>query len=312
MALSRGMEVAHGRRPVTPIRLLTLLTLLSFSAHAAPAEPGCEDGATDPALEALAPLADIAGSDVSARTQQRTIAEILRRVREQADRRREDPSQPVPIVQVDIDLTAVRPEQRAAEALVLTGEEFGIEEFRDPDSLPVLPAYNEASFFAFLDRTGLRSRLPDRRWRRIHETWEGYFWELDWSTDEPSAGLRDFVRAVERAGGKIVFNSARDYTARDVSVASLERAGLQDPVVFLKTNRLISDHAYKRRVQERIAELGLTVAIIDDIGANRVAVREGVGNDVLEVAFLSAGFTNELTHDARSVRWAMSTFEGAR
>ena len=30
---------------------------------------------------------------------------------------------------------------------------------------------------------------PDRRWRRIHETWDGYFWGLDWGMDEPAAGL---------------------------------------------------------------------------------------------------------------------------
>lgn len=299
--------------PLRPFALrLSLFALATPAAHAAPAEPGCEEPSADAALAALAPLADFAGSDVPARTQRRTIAEILRRVRAQAERRRQDPSQPVPIVQVDIDLTAVRPEERALAALALTGEELGIEEFLDPASLPVLPAYTEEAFFAFLDRAGLRDRYSDRRWRRVHETYYGWFWELDWGTDAPSPGLREFVRAVERAGGKIVFNTARDYTARAVSVATLEAAGVKDPVVFLKTNRRIENHEYKRRVQERIAELGLTVAILDDLGDNRVAVREGVGDDVLEVAFLASGFTNDPTHEARSLRWAMSSFEGVR
>lgn len=301
---------------MTSIRPLTLLlaSLASFSAHAQPADPGCDPASGVAVLEALAPLLDAAGSDVPARTQQRTIAEILRRVRAQAALRAEDRSQPVPVVQVDIDLTAVRPEQRVMGSLMMTGEEFGIEEFLNPQSLPVLPAYNEEAFFAFLDRAGLRDRYSDRRWRRIHETYWSHFWNtFDWGTDAPSAGLRDFVRAVERAGGKVVFNSARDYTARDVSIASLEAAGLRNPIAYLKTNRRVEDWEYKRIVQQRIAEEhGLTVAIIDDLGENRTAVSEGVGADVLEVPFLSAGFTNELTHDARSLRWAMSTFEGAR
>lgn len=310
---ARAWELLRAPALMKPIGLLFLALVAIVgtpAAHAQPMEPGCEEAPSFAPLESLSRVSALAGGDVPAETQQRTIDEILRRVRAQAERHGRDAREPMPVVQIDIDLTAVRPEERVSRALAAIGRDYRIPELLDPASLPVLPAYNRAAFFAFLDRVGLRDRFWDWRWRWIHARFESLFWGGDWGSDVPSAGLAAFVRAVEGAGGRVVFNSARDGGSRGVSIASLERAGLVDPVVFLKNNAFVSDRTYKRRVQTDIAELGRTVAIIDDLGENRVAVDEGVEGDVLQVAFLSAGFTNERTRDAASLRWALSTFEG--
>src|SRR5580692_11465332 len=90
--------------------------------------------------------------------QRATLTKVLARVAEVAA------SKVTPVVEVDLDLTALCPRARTRYALALVGHQFGVAEFLRPDDLPLLPGYTSEAWRAFLESTGIAQRNPTVSW----------------------------------------------------------------------------------------------------------------------------------------------------
>jgi hypothetical protein len=245
--------------------------------------------------------------------QEDTLNEILRRVEVVT----EETGWPG-VVQIDLDLTSLLPIERTQRAL----EELGL---NDASTLEVLPGYSSEAYRAWA-RGPVGSDFPSLR--NIGSLDRGAFWNQDLSTDEPNAGLAEFVKKVQDAGGTVVFNSGRfteDMYAP--SLEALESSGLDninlvsedwmkdiDPtrINLLIGNPGFSDAGVKKARQEAIWQLGDTVAVIDDRIRNRNAViegakAEGVEGDIMSVAIAIPGFSFDPV--ALDQEFLISTFE---
>jgi len=241
----------------------------------------------------------------------------------------------VAVVQVDLDLTSLLPVERTMAALRQVGAQYGIPEFQDPARLPVLPGYTNAAFDTFLTELGLRQKYPQVNWGdltgpdsggagagSLYGAFRGAYWSAaPVQSDVAAPGLLAFVRAVEAAGGKVVFVSNRPGAAAD-SIASLRAAGIEHPILFqgappgatarppagVTWNR---DQTVKAAQQEAIARIGRTIAVVDDRAANRDAIVEALGQagaEVLSIAIAAPRFTADAKTKDTSLR--ISTFEG--
>lgn len=261
---------------------------------------------------------------VSVACQLRTLAELRRRTAEAVARG------VCPVVEIDLDLCALRPVFRTAAALRMVGAEFSIAEFVEPQSLPVLPGYSDEAWLAFVEQLRLVERYPGLRWveggrpLRTAGTPFARFHELYWTTewlreDEPTPGLGGFVQAIEALGGRVVFLSGRWLDAQIApSREALRRAGIAEPRLWIGNpwhetlvppgERPLSDAAVKAWRQARIVrEVGLPIAIIDDRQANRAAVAACHPHSVASVAIAIPGFTVDAA--ARAAPLRLSTFE---
>lgn len=259
--------------------------------------------------------------------QQAVLARVLARVGEATARGI------VPVVQVDLDLTALCPRVRTARALAEVGKRFRVYALCRPEGLPVLPGYTDEAWGDFVSRAGLRDRHPDRPWGvgkdTIHSVFHGAYWTDAWlADDEPTAGLGAFVRRVDDLGGRVVFVSGRWRIEQiPASIAALQRAGIEAPHLVIGNHRHErnvlpgeepwSDARVKAAQQEEIrSRWGVPVAVFDDRAANRAAVIEGNREflearglpQVLGIAVAIPDFSHDPATDLAPER--ISTFEG--
>lgn len=261
---------------------------------------------------------------VTAAVQLRTLGLIRQRVAQAvAEGRR-------PVVEVDLDLCALRPAFRTREALRRVGAEFGVPEFLQPEALPRLPGYSDEAWLAFILELGLPPRHPGLLWvqdgRAVRppgspfELFHRLYWTTEWlGEDEPTAGLGLFVDWVEAAGGRVVFLSGRWLLEQVApSLECLRRAGIPEPALIIGNPRhesfvptgqpALSDAAVKAWRQEEIrARYGVPVVVVDDRVANRQAVQNANAEEVLGIGIAVPGFTADVS--IRDALLRVSTFE---
>ncbi len=250
--------------------------------------------AAPPELDHLNPL-------VPPEVQRRTLSAIVERVREVALQGRR------PVVELDLDLTALMPNERTEAALLALGHRHRVPELLEPHALPLLPGYTIEAWADFLEATGLGAKYPALR--GVHSLDSSLYWdEAALHTDRVTPGLRGFVERVRQAGGRVVFNSGRwQATAEASSRQSFAAAGLTD-VDLLIGNPGYSDAENKRRREAEIrARFGEVVAVIDDRKSNRDAIVSSLEPGVLSVAIALPGYS--AAPDAKSGEHRISTFE---
>ena len=261
---------------------------------------------------------------VSAACQLRTLAELERRIVEAVARGLR------PVVEIDLDLCALRPVFRTKAALRQVGEEFSIAEFIAPDTLPLLPGYSDEAWLAFVQRLDLPVRYPAVRWlengRALRTAgtpfarFHSLYWTTEWlREDEPTAGLGAFANLVEASGGRVVFLSGRWLEAQvEPSLESLRRAGIANPRLLIGNpwhetlvapgQATLSDAAVKAWRQATIVrEIGTPIAVIDDRAANRLAILRSHSHPIASVAIAIPGFTVDPV--ALDAPLRISTFE---
>ena len=65
-----------------------------------------------------------------------------------------------PVVEIDLDLCALRPVFRTVKALIQVGKDFAIHEFLEASSSGLLPGYSNEAWDAFLSFTNLDLKFP--------------------------------------------------------------------------------------------------------------------------------------------------------
>lgn len=236
---------------------------------------------------------------VSRATNDRTMQRLMQRIGEQAA------TGVAPVVQVDLDLTALMPIERTRDALRDIGRDYDIPELTTPETLGELPGYTPEAFTAWVETSGLGQRYPALRGIRSLQGY-GYWNSAHDTTDQVTPGLVDFVAAVRSAGGEVVFNSGRSESMRGASEGILRRAGINNPVLYI--GNIGGDAATKESRQGDIrARYGKTVAVVDDRVTNRDAVISGLGDrDVISIAIAIPGFSvDPVTRQAEN---ALTTF----
>lgn len=235
-----------------------------------------------------------------------------------------------PVVEIDLDLCALRPAYRTRRALETVGNEFGIPEFLEPRCIDPLPGYSDEAWLAFLDALDLECRHPRLIWKtdgrasRAPGTPFGRFhalyWTVDWMVeDSPTPGLGAFVHLVEREGGRVVFLSGRWLDEhRAPTLRALRRAGIPDPQLVIGNPwhptlvadpaEAVSDARIKAWHQQVILrDHGQPVAIVDDRQGNRDAVVRALPGCPLSIAIAIPGFTCDPATLEAPLR--LSTFE---
>ncbi len=236
-----------------------------------------------------------------------------------------------PVVEIDLDLTSLTPRYRTIRALQAAGAAYGVAEFADPlASFAVLPGYTDEAWEGYLQQTGLRQRYPALAWHgdgeatgaaaSVYSVFHGAYWTNDWLIeDQPTPGLGEFVRAVEDAGGTVVFISGRWLEPQfEPSRQCLMRAGVPSPNLMIGNpdhsgvvppgTKPLSDAEIKARRQPQIrAQYGQPVAVFDDRIANRQAIIAANDYPVLGVGIALPGFSYDAATDSVPLR--VSTFE---
>ncbi|MBK8010028.1 MAG: L-tyrosine/L-tryptophan isonitrile synthase family protein [Deltaproteobacteria bacterium] len=223
--------------------------------------------------------------------QQTVLTDVIERVREKARDRRRDPSLLPPVVVVDLDLCAFTPRLRAEVALSRVGDAFGIEEFRKISARSNVPPYHREGFAAFLEEFGLRDRYPDKPWDAIQRAYCDTFFDRSLlKYDEVTAGLGEYVRALEDAGAEVCFITGRRESERSATAGTLALAGIQSPDL-----RMVADDSSlptseaKASIASGVA--GEVVAVFDDMDENRTAILARHPNAV-PVAIALDGFSS--------------------
>lgn len=199
------------------------------------------------------------------------LTEVVRRVTELADTHR-------PVVVIDLDLCGLVPRQRAVRATRLisgirAGAPDGVKELAHPESLVGLPSYAEPAWSRFLQFTGLAERYPRVSWPAVHAEFQTAFFR-PWHrlrTDEAAPGLTAFAGAVERAGGAIVFNTARRDRVRVHTEHVLAANGLGHAMLLTHPDARTASIAEHKVAALRRVDPAPIVAIFDDLTANRRA-----------------------------------------
>lgn len=241
---------------------------------------------------------------VDAATQNRTLTAIFDRVSAVAA------TGQTPIVELDLDLTALLPRQRVLTILRdIAREHPAITEFATPERLPFLPGYTEGAIEGFVKHSGLAEKYPQLDlYEIIHSGLRAPYWDQPWESDVASPGLDAFIDEVRRRGGEVVFVSNRP-GGLERSIATLEANGIDKPIVLTAglLGRVIGDSAAKKWVQRDVRDYGVPVAVIDDRSSNRDAVVEAnEGHEVISVAIAAPGFS--WTPDAETSALRLSSF----
>ncbi|RJO78446.1 hypothetical protein D5S18_06065 [Nocardia panacis] len=231
--------------------------------------------------------------------QDAVLRQVLDRVTERAVARRRDPGLSPATVLIDLDFCAMVPHERVLAAAqqvagVRAGAPNGIVELASPESLPILPCYAAAGWEHFLELTGLRRRYPEVDWAEVHLDFY-YACFLPWErlrSDSLTPGLVRFVRAVERNGGAVVFNTARRDRTRAHTRHVLDSGGL------LTQRVLTTPDSHQRSAPElKVENLGkltdpYVVAVFDDLTDNREALAVEAP-DAIQIAVELPGFTSD-------------------
>ena len=244
--------------------------------------------------------------------QDAVLRKVLARVAEREVARRRDPSLSPGVVLVDLDFCAIVPRARVLAAArqiagIRPGAPEGIVELASPESLAVLPCYAAAGWEHFLELNGLRRRYPDVDWTAVHTDFY-YACFLPYErlrSDTLAPGLVRFVRAVERNGGEVVFNTARRDRTRSHTRHVLASGGL------LTQRVLTTPDSHQRSAPELKVENLRTltdpyvVAVFDDLTENREALAIEAP-EAIQIAVELPGFTSdraraERPHDGATV-----------
>eukprot|EP01105_Mastigella_eilhardi_P021219 TRINITY_DN511_c0_g1_i2.p1 TRINITY_DN511_c0_g1~~TRINITY_DN511_c0_g1_i2.p1 ORF type:complete len:1977 (-),score=536.88 TRINITY_DN511_c0_g1_i2:556-6486(-) len=264
---------------------------------------------------------------VTASRQEQALRAVLDAVRKAKEAGRR------PVVELDVDLTALMPFERTIYALKQAGREWGIHELvEDPQAYTggILPGYTCDAWNAFAHR--LRAVAPQLMHQYADLDWEGKeqnkfarkgdpgysvfssfhtaFWanlEL-MAQDIPTPGLRQFVQKVEQRGGVVVYLSGRWLDEQLFpTLEALRRVRARPNVVFGNPNKL-SDADNKAALQQRVVqEYGTPVAYFDDRAANIAAVSSALGDKPLCVQIGIPGYT--CNPDIAAAEFAVSTFD---
>jgi hypothetical protein len=256
--------------------------------------------------------------------QLRTFRVLLSQVRKAAE------AHTKPVVEVDLDLTAVMPVYRTRQALRVAGEATGIDLFVTQEALPILPGYSDEAWMSFVHQMDLETKYPKIAWSDgrggpdktpggpfavFHEA----YWTTEWIADDtPTPGLGAFAHRIGEVGGEVVFISGRWLPEQvQPSITSLRRAGISEPKLVIGNDRhptlvppdrALSDSQIKVLHQEAIRKgYGCPLAILDDRVANRAAVIGSIGPTMLGIAVCIPGFTFDPVADTEPLR--ISTFE---
>lgn len=276
---------------------------------------------------------------VAAQRQQNTLQQVLDNVRRHAAGGNK------PVVEIDLDLTALMPYRRTIAGLMAAADDYGISELQAlvHEQIRWLPGYTAQAWNEWLkldDVAALVDKYPDLPWQgsdehkdtpfgepgaTVHSSFHRRFWlsGVEMVDDIPTEGLSDFERRVIKAGGSIVFVSGRWRPEMvEASYTALRRAGLQEPIQLLIGNpshdadpgERKSDAEIKKEMQKQInAQYGLPVAYIDDRISNLNAVaalkREGnlVAQDFIIAVSCIPGYSAAATHEDPAVA-AISNF----
>ncbi|MCC7386250.1 MAG: L-tyrosine/L-tryptophan isonitrile synthase family protein [Deltaproteobacteria bacterium] len=224
--------------------------------------------------------------------QQTTLEGVIEAAKVRTRERRSDPSLPKAAAVIDLDLCGLTPTVRAELALAKVGEQFGVPELVDSTTLPILPAYHQEGFEAFLEATQLRAKHPDKDWKAIQAAYEdGFFDKSLLSHDQVTAGLGDYVRRLEDAGATVYFITGRREIDRKVTEEVLKGAGILNPELLMMPNdtKLSVDEAKKANADKIEGEV---LAVFDDLRKNRAALTARFPN-ATQVEVAIRGFTNE-------------------
>lgn len=219
------------------------------------------------------------------------------------------------LVQIDLDLTALMPVERTAQALRTVAARYGVPELA---AAKVLPGYTDGGWQELLDSTGVQQRHPGVDWAALYKEFRAAYWygpakgasrETGYrglGADRPTPGLKAFVDKVRAAGGDVVFNSGRGAQAEAGTLQALRAAGIARPRLVIGSDPNLDGGQVKALRQRQLDALGVTVAVIDDRQRNRVALKaEAPG--ALYVAIAVPGFTAE--QPTRTATRKISTFE---
>ncbi len=261
---------------------------------------------------------------VTVATQLRTLRVLLVHIRKAVDTKEK------PVVEIDLDLTAVMPIYRTRRALTIAGELGGIELFTKPELLPILPGYSDEAWLSFIHQMNLETTFSNIQWtdgggkpnKAVGEPFAAFheaYWTTEWIADDtPTPGLGMLVHRIEEIGGEVVFLSGRWLPEHvEPTLTTLRRAGVQDPKLVIGNDRhstlvlpdrALSDAQAKVHHQDTIRNLyGPPVAIIDDRVTNRTAIIEAIGPTILGVAACIPRFTYDIASAKEPFR--LSTFE---
>jgi hypothetical protein len=251
--------------------------------------------------------------DLSPESQQRQVT-VLRGVLDSIERFAES-NHSKPVVEIDLDLSALMPVHRTRNAIEAVARAFGLPEelHRDP---ALLPGYTDEAWLAFLKAQGIPERYPKLPWikpngapDRSPGTPFAAFHTAFWTTellveDEPTPGLCSFAHRVIEKGGLVVFLSGR-WLPEQVkpTVECLHRSGLGMVPLLIGNDRheslvepslAVSDSQLKAQRQVEIRDrYGVPIAIVDDRAANRRAVSKSNSFELLEIAISIPGFTSD-------------------
>ncbi len=215
---------------------------------------------------------------VSASVQRQTLAAIDDRVRVAAL------AGLSPVVEVDVDLTSLMPDERTETALLALAHARQIPELFRLAAFPVLPGYTAEAWADFLELTGLGARYPSLRNLRSLDT-EVFWDEATLHTDRVTPGFKSFVARVEALGGVVVLSSHRwQRSAEEATRRAFATCGLSS-LALLVGEPALSDTENRRRHQVEIrARYGRVVAVIDDEKAHRDAALAAAGPGALGIA----------------------------
>lgn len=233
----------------------------------------------------------------------------------------------VPVVEIDIDMTAFTPRSRTIQALQAAGKEYGILEFLHPEKhFDLLPGYTREAWNMFISRFMLPEKYPHLRWlgykdgvgeeASVYSAFHLAFWNTEWlEEDTLTTGLVSFVEEIQQRGGKTVFLSGRWKEEQFKKTKNvLIRGGLEQPLLLIgnpdhDSETPLSDAEIKAFRQKEIREkYGLPCVIIDDRLENRRAVCDAnKGMDLISVGIALDGFTYD--QEITGITHKISTFE---
>lgn len=260
---------------------------------------------------------------VTVATQLRTLRVLLAHIRDALSRGIK------PVVEIDLDLTAIMPIYRTRLALMEAGAPAGIDLLLLAKDLSVLPGYSDEAWVAFIYSLGLPLKYPKVNWLingkpnanpdEPFALFHSAYWTPERMVeDSPTPGLGAFVQRLNATGAEVVFISGRWLPEHvEPSLTVLQRAGISNPNLVIGNCRhpslvapefSLSDAEVKVIHQQTITRTyGTPVAIIDDRVANRSAIMNAVGPGVLGLAICVPGFSYDPASARQPLR--LSTFE---
>ncbi|MBK7859695.1 MAG: hypothetical protein IPJ65_13965 [Archangiaceae bacterium] len=174
-----------------------------------------------------------------------------------------------PVVEVDLDLTSLMPDERTETALLALAHAHQIPELFRLAAFPMLPGYTAEAWADFLELTGLGARYSALRKLRSLDT-EVFWDEATLHTDRVTPGFKSFIKRVEALGGVVVLSSHRWHRCAEEATHRAFATGGLASLALLVGEPELSDAENRRRHQVEIrARYGRVVAVIDDEKTHR-------------------------------------------